>query len=271
MGYFICVEPGVKVFVEDLNPEGKKTIFFIHGWPGSHDLFEYQFEELPKMGFRCVGMDCRGFGQSDKPWSGYGYDRLSDDVRAVIDAMQLQDVALLGHSTGGGIAVRYMARHASHGVSKLVLAAAAAPSLVQRPYFPYGLPKEAVLDIIRNTYADRPDMLRGFGDIIFFQYKTERFMDWIFNIGLQAAGWATAAIANTWLNEEALFYDIKTINAPTLIVQGTHDKVVLFPLATALRDGIRSSKLVPFDESGHFLFLDEKDRFNRELAQFAGQ
>lgn len=268
MGYFVTVEPNVNVFLEDLYPEGSKTILYIHGWPGSHDLFEYQFGQLPKAGVRCVGIDCRGFGQSDKPWTGYDYDRMSDDVRAVIDALQLRDIALLGHSTGGGIAVRYMARHGGHGVSKLILCAAAAPSLIQRPYFPYGLPRQAVLDIIQGTYADRPAMLRGFGDTIFFQYKTGPFMDWIFPIGLQAAGWATAAVANTWLDEEQLFHDMQAIRVPTLILQGVHDKVVLFPVAAALRDGIPGAKLVPFDESGHFLFLDEKDKFNRELIQF---
>jgi non-heme chloroperoxidase len=268
MGYYIAVEPNVNIYVEDLNPEGKKTILFIHGWPGNHNLFEYQFDQLPKMGYRCIGMDCRGFGMSDKPWAGYGYDRLSDDVRIVIDAFQLQDITLLGHSTGGAIATRYMARHNGYGVSKLALCAAAVPSLIQRPYFPYGLPREAVLDIIQGTYTDRPDMLRGFGNMIFFQYKTEQFMDWIFQLGLQAAGWATAAIANTWLDEEGLFYDMKTINVPTVILHGVHDKVCLFPLAITQRDGIRNSKLVPFEDSGHFLFLDQPDKFDKELMQF---
>lgn len=270
MGRYITVEQNVKLYVEDLYPEGQLTVFFIHGWPGSHDLFEYQFNRLPAMGIRCVGMDYRGFGKSDKPWGGYGYDRLADDVRAVMDALNLRDVTLLGHSTGGAIALRYMARHGGHGVAKLALCAAAAPSLIQRPYFPCGLPRQAVLDIIQGTYNDRPAMLRAFGDMIFFQYKTEPFMEWIFSIGLQAAGWATAAIANTWLGEEGLFYDMGTVNVPTAIFQGVHDKVVLFPVALALRDGIRNSTLIPFGESGHFLFLDEKERFNEETARFAG-
>lgn len=268
MGYYISVEPTVNVYVEDLNPEGNRTILFIHGWPGNHNLFEYQFDQLPKMGYRCIGMDCRGFGLSDKPWTGYGYDRLADDVRAVIDAFGLQNITLLGHSTGGAIALRYMARHGGFGVSKLALAAAAAPSLIQRPYFPYGLPRQAVLDIINGTYTDRPDMLRGFGNMIFFQYKTEQLMDWIFQLGLQAAGWATAAIANTWLDEEGLFQDMQAVNAPTVILHGVHDKVCLFPLAVAQRDGIRNSKLVPFEDSGHFLFLDQPDKFTQELTQF---
>ncbi len=169
MGCYVKVEPNVKLYVEDLNPEGKKTILFLHGWPGSHKLFEYQFDQLPKMGYRCIGIDQRGFGESDKPFRGYSYDRLSDDVRCVVEALKLKNVTLLGHSTGGAIAIRYMARHNGYGVSKLVLCAAAAPSLIKRPYFPYGLEREAVDKIIEGTYNDRPKMLQDFGDIFFFQ------------------------------------------------------------------------------------------------------
>lgn len=268
MGYYVEVEPNVNVYVEDLNPEGQKTILFIHGWPGSHELFEYQFDVLPGMGYRCVGMDWRGFGRSDRPWSGYDYNRLADDVRCVVDALQLKDITLGGHSTGGGICIRYMARHGGHGVSKLALFAAAAPSLIQRPNFPYGLPRQAVLDIINGTYSDRPQVLRDFGNMIFFQHVTEPFSDWIFSLGLQAAGWATGAIANAWLNEEALFTDLKAITVPTLILHGIHDRVCLFQLAQAQRDGIRNAKLVPFEESGHFLFIDQRVKFNEELANF---
>ena len=71
MGYFVTVEPGVKLYVEDINPGGSKTIVFIHGWPLSHKQFEYQFDVLPAMGYRCIGIDWRGFGNSDKPMSGY--------------------------------------------------------------------------------------------------------------------------------------------------------------------------------------------------------
>ena len=103
MGFYINVEPDVKIYVEDLNPTGSKTILFVHGWPGNHNLFEYQFEQLPKMGYRCIGIDYRGFGLSDRPWTGYNYDRLADDLRIVINAMQLSNITLCGNSTGGAI------------------------------------------------------------------------------------------------------------------------------------------------------------------------
>jgi len=267
LGYYIRVEPNVKIYVEDLNPEGKKTILFIHGWPGSHKLFEYQFDQLPKMGYRCIGIDTRGFGNSDKPWKGYDFNRLSDDVRCVIDTLKLHDIILAGHSNGGAIAVRYMARHKGYGISKLVLIAAVAPSLIKRPGFPYGLDKETVVQLINGTYTDRPKMLEGFGDIFFFQHITQPFSNWFFQLGLQAAGWSTAAIANTWINE-VLFSDLETINVPTLIIHGIHDKIVPFELGQIQNKSIKNSKLIPFNYSGHGVFYDEKDKFNEELVKF---
>lgn len=267
MGYYVAVEPNVKVYVEDLNPEGKNIILFLHGWPGSHKLFEYQFDELPKMGYRCIGIDTRGFGNSDKPYTGYDYDRLADDVRCVVNALRLHDFTLAGHSTGGAIAIRYMSRHNGYGVSKLALFSAAAPSLIKRPNFPFGLEKEAVIKIIDGTLTDRPKMLSDFGDIFFFQYISKPFSQWFFQLGLQAAGWSTAAIANTWINE-VLFSDLTTINVPTLIIHGIHDKVVPFSLAKVQNQGIRNSKLLPFEFSGHGSFYDERDKFNQELMKF---
>jgi non-heme chloroperoxidase len=160
-----------------------------------------------------------------------------------------------------------MARHNGYGVSKLALFAAAAHSLVQRPNFPYGLQTQAVTDIIQGTYNDRPNMLRGFGNIIFYRHVTAPFSDWIFQLGLQAASWSTAAIANTWLNE-VLFEDLKTINVPTLILHGLNDQVCLYPLAVAQKNGIRNAKLIPFEACGHFLFYDQREKFNKELVQF---
>lgn len=268
MGFYLCVEKNVKIYVEDINPTGKKVIFFVHGWPGNHNLFEYQFNELPKLGFRCIGIDYRGFGLSDRPWTGYDYDQLSDDIRRIVDSMKLCNFTFLGHSTGGAICVRYMARHRGYGVSKLALCAAAAPSLIQRPYFPYGLKSEDVRNIINGVYTDRPNTLREFGNMIFYNPVSAALSDWIFQLGLQAASWSTAAVANTWLYEEALFNDLTKINVPTVILHGLNDRVCLYPLAIAQHEGIKNSKLVPFESCGHFLFYDQRVKFNEELVEF---
>ncbi|MFF2755092.1 alpha/beta fold hydrolase [Psychrobacillus sp. NPDC058041] len=258
MGYFVTVEQGVNIYVEDVNPEGKKTILFIHGWPLNHKQFEYQFNVLASMGYRCVAIDWRGYGKSDKPISGYNFDRLADDIHVVIRALQLEDFTLAGHSTGGAISIRYMARYQGYGVSKLVLIDAASPSSVA---------KEFANMFITETLNDRPKMLRGVPDIFFFQYITAPLSDWLFQLGLQAAGWSTAAIMMT-LRDENVYNDLDKILVPTLIVHGIHDKVVSFSKAQETNKLIKNSQLVPFEYSGHAPFLEEKDKFNQLLIQF---
>lgn len=267
MGYYINVEPGVNIFVADLNPGCGTAILFIHGWPANHRMFEYQFARLGNLGYRCLGMDARGFGKSDKPVTGYSYDRSADDIRCVIETLQLQNIVLAGHSTGGAVAIRYMARHNGYGVAKLALFAAAAPSLIPRPYFPYGISRAAVEQIIATTASDRPKMLRDFGEMFFFQHTTAPFMEWFFQMGLEAANWSTAAVAASWLREE-LFSDLGQIRVPTLILHGIHDQVCLFPLGEAQHQGIAGSRLVPFEESGHGLFWDQREKFDDELLRF---
>lgn len=266
MGYHVQVHE-VKIYVEDLNPAGAETIVFLHGWPGSHRLFEYQFDRLPQLGYRCIGIDTRGFGDSDKPFDGYDYNSLSDDVRGVVGALGLQDFTLVGHSTGGAIAIRYMGRHQGHGVKKLVLVAAAAPSLIRRPGFPYGVERESILRIIEDTYRDRPQMLRDFGNRFFFQHTSRAFQDWFFQLGLQAAGWATAKVARIWL-DEVLFTDLATIQVPTLIIHGIHDQVVPFQLGEIQQRMVGRADLAPFRFSGHGVFYDQKEEFNQVLVQF---
>lgn len=267
MGYYVKVAPDVRLYVEDVNPRGDKTILWIHGWPLSHKAFEYQFNVLPGKGYRCIGIDARGFGKSDKPWDGYCLDRMADDVRGVVDALGLCDFTLAGHSYGGATAIRYMARHRGHGVSKLALFAAAAPSLTRRPGYPYGMPKEDVTELIKDTLNDRPQMLRGLKELFFFQNISNALGDWFFDIALPAAGYATAKVAMSF-RDESLFSDLGRIGVPTLILHGLHDKVCYPELAVAQKEGIPDAKLVWFEYSGHSLFYEERDKFNAELMKF---
>lgn len=131
------------------------------------------------------------------------------------------------------------------------------------------LDDEDVSKIIQETYNDRPKMLQGFGDIFFFQYITGAFSDWFFQLGLQAAGYSTGKLAES-LRDESLFSDLEKIRVPTLILHGIHDKVCPFQLAIAQKEGIKNSKLVPFENSGHGLFWEERDKFNMELTKFIG-
>jgi len=257
VGYYVKVDSEVNLYVENINPAGKKTIVFLHGWPLSYKQFEYQFNVLPFMGFRCIGIDWRGFGKSDKPINGYNFDRLADDIRAVLEALQLDNFTLVGHSTGGAIAIRYTSRHNGYGVSNLVLVDPAAP---------IGFTKETANRFLTLALNDRLKLMQEVIDNFFFQYITNSFSDWFFQLGLQAAGWSTAAIITT-LRDEQLYQDLPEIMVPTLIVHGVHDKVIPFAQAQELNQTIKNSQLVPFHYSGHRPFWEERDKFNELMKQ----
>jgi pimeloyl-ACP methyl ester carboxylesterase len=212
------------------------------------------------MGYRCIGIDWRGYGNSDRPFSGYNFDRLADDIHVVIEALQLKGVTLAGHSTGGAISIRYMARHEGFGVSKLVLIDAASPTSVE---------KEIANKFITETLNDRPKMLEGVTDLFFFQKITKPFSEWFFHLGLQAASWSTAAIMKT-LRDENVYNDLSKILVPTLIIHGIHDKIVPFTKGQETKNLIANSQLVPFQFSGHGPFWEERDKFNQLLIQFIG-
>ncbi|SDO15068.1 non-heme chloroperoxidase [Psychrobacillus sp. OK028] len=258
MGYFVNVEQGVNLFVEDINSSSSKTLVFLHGWPLSHEQFEYQFDVLPSMGYRCIGIDWRGFGKSDRPMHGYNFDRLADDIHAVVRALQLNNFTLVGHSTGGAIAIRYTARHNAYGISELILIDAAAPT---------GFTQETANRLLTETLNDRPKMMKGITDTFFFQYITTPFSNWFTGLGLQAAGWSTAAIIKT-LRDEKLDADLPKITVPTLIVHGVHDNVIPYEQAHILNKEIKNSYLVPFHNSGHGLFWEERVKFNELVKQF---
>ena len=149
-------------------------------------MFEYQFTELPKHGYRCIGIDLRGFGDSDKPWDGYNYDTMTDDLRAVLDTLNVDNATLAGFSMGGAIAIHYMSRHQGFGISKLVLMGAATPCFTKRDDFPYGIDKSVVDDLIHQTYEDRPTMLKNFSEIFFAnpQKLSAEFKIWNLGLGL---------------------------------------------------------------------------------------
>ena len=265
--YYVEVEPGVRLFVRDINPTAQHTVVFIHGWPVDHRMFEYQWNQLPGLGFRCIGIDLRGFGKSDAPWHGYDYSRLADDILAVVKAIGLRHFILVGFSVGGAIVTRYMARHRGYGVTKLALMSAAAPSFVQRPGFPHGLTVQEVNKMIEETYADRPKMLGEFAKNFFASRISPEFAVWFNGLALEASGHGTIAVLES-LRDEDLSHDLTQIQVPTAIFHGALDQVCPFALAQAQHKAIAHSKLHRFEKSGHGVFYDELDLFNDRFFHF---
>lgn len=264
---FIEVEKGVRLHVCDWGRG--KPILFIHGWPLSLEMFEYQFTKLPEKGFRCIGITLRGFGHSDKPWGVCTYDTFADDVKKVLEALSLKDVTLLGFSMGGAIALRYIERHRGERIAKLVLCGAAAPRFTKADFFSHGLEKSAVDALIEQSNNDRARLNADFGKIFFSREDAVSLPlgVWFQNMGMAASPHATVA-SLVALRDTDLRSAVAQIHMPTLILHGVKDKICPFILAEVTAQGIQGSKLVRFENSGHGLFYEEKDKFNKELIDF---
>jgi non-heme chloroperoxidase len=265
---YIEVEPNVNLHITDAG-EGRPVVL-IHGWPLSDEMYEYQYNDLINKHFRVVGITLRGFGKSDKPYGAYNYDVHVLDIKRVLGRLNINDAVLGGFSMGGAIAVHYAAADNGAHVSKLALFSAAAPIWTQRKDFPYNLPKSAVDDLIELNYKDRPKLLSDFAKIF---SATETSLNygigsWLNGICLSASSYATAQCLIA-LRDTDLRSDMAKIKIPTVIMHGKKDKICSFDLAEQMKAGIKNSHIVPFENSGHSLFLEETKKFNSELIKFA--
>lgn len=265
---YIEVEKGVKLHVTDIG-EGK-PIVLIHGWPLSDEMYEYQYQYLSRKGFRVIGITLRGFGKSDKPYGKYDFDVFSDDIKVVLDKLKIENAVLGGFSMGGAVVIHYVTKYNSAHVGKLALFGAAAPSWKQREGFPEGIPTDAAENLIKATMTARQDLAAGLGAA--FQAKegniSKNMERWIERMSLDASPYATTE-AITALRDLDLRTQLSKIHIPVVIFHGVQDKSCPFVWAEKLQQGIKNSKLIRFENSGHALFLEEADKFNHELEKFA--
>lgn len=264
---YITVEENVRLHVTDLG-EGKPVVL-VHGWPLSDAMYEYQYQFLTDNGYRVIGITLRGFGKSDKPYGAYNYDVYAQDIKVVLDKLNIQDATLGGFSMGGAISLHYVAKYKSSRVSKLALFGAAAPSWTQRDGYNFGFTVDAVNELIALSKVNRPQLLENFGKI-FGATETALsagFGNWLGGINIEASPYATTqsliALRDTDLRPE-----LKQINIPTAIFHGTKDKICEYALAEQMQKAIKNSYIVKFENSGHGLFLEELEKFNTELLAF---
>src|SRR5690554_435001 len=264
---FIPVEKNVKLHVTDLG-QGKPLVL-IHGWPLSDAMYEYQYPFFVDKGYRVLGITLRGFGKSDKPYGNYDYDVYAQDIKAVLDKLNIKDATLGGFSMGGAIAIHYVAKYNSARVGKLALFGAAAPVWTKREDYDYGFTKESVNELIALSKVNRPQLLENFGKI-FGATETALspgFGQWLGGINIEASPYATTqsliALRDTDLRSE-----LSKVNIPTAIFHGTKDIICEYALAEQMHQGIKDSYIVRFENSGHGLFLEEMEKFNTELLAF---
>jgi non-heme chloroperoxidase len=265
---YIEVEKNVKLHVTDLG-EGK-PIVLIHGWPLNDAMYEYQYQYLVHKGFRVIGISLRGFGKSDRPYGKYNFDVFSDDIKVVLDKLNIQNAVLGGFSMGGAVVTHYMAKYNGAHISKLALFAAAAPSWKQREGFPYGASDEAAAALIKTTMTNRQQLIEDFGKGF---GATETSLsaptaNWLASISSDASPYATTQ-SITALRDLDLRPALGKIKVPVAIFHGTRDKLCDFVFAEQLHKGIKNSYIVKFENSGHALFIEEADKFNTELEKFA--
>ena len=269
---FVKAQDGCKLSYEEMG-QGS-PIVFIHGWPASHCMFEYNYAALAGNGFRCIGYDRRGFGMSERPWTGYDYNTFADDLADVLEQLDLNDVTLVGFSMGGGEVARYFARHGGKRVAKAVFVSAVTPYMLKDDTNENGVDWDVFQDMIDQFSKDRPAALAGFGKKFFgvsllSNPVSSEFLEAMSDECMKASGKATldciTAFAKTDFRQ-----DMPMVNVPALVIHGTDDKIV--PIDTGGRQTINllpNAQLVEYDGAPHGLYYTEVDRFNRDIAQFA--
>ena len=249
-----------------------KPVVFIHGWPLTGDMFEYQMEPLSREGLRCIAYDRRGFGHSSKVGNSYNYDTLADDLNAVITELDLRDVTLVGFSMGGGEIARYIGKYGNDRLSGAVLVSSVTPYMMDESNDD-AVDWKVFQGMIDGMRKDRAD---------FFGTWAKQF----YGIGLLShpvsdalLGW-TQAMALTGSAKAGIDYveafaktdfrqDLTKFSVPTLIIHGEDDKIV--PIGVG---GNATAKLLPnavyhtYDSAPHGLFYTHKDRLNRDILSF---
>lgn len=265
---------GTRIYYKDWGPRTGPVVTFSHGWPLTADAWESQMFFLASHGYRCVAHDRRGHGRSDQPWEGNEMDTYADDLADLFEALDLNDAAMIGHSTGGGEVARYLGRHGSARVAKAVLMGAVPPLMLKTESNPAGLPL-SVFDGFRSAYlADRSQFFLDVASGPFFGFNRPGAK---VSQGLVQSWWLQGMMSghkNAYdciqaFSETDFTDDLKRFDIPTLILHGDDDQIVPIEASAML-----SSKLVPnatlkiYAGGTHSLGDTSREQLNGDLLDF---
>jgi non-heme chloroperoxidase len=269
----ITTRDGTRIFYKDWG--SGRPVVFSHGWPLNADAWDDQMFFVASNGYRAIAHDRRGHGRSSQSWDGNDLDTYADDLAALMDALDLRDVVIVGHSTGGGEVTRYIGRHGTSRLRKAVLQSAIPPLMLKTPDNPAGQPIE-VFDALRDGIAT--DRAQFYKDLSAPFYGANRpgsavsegvrdaFWWWSMQVGFKGAYDCVRAFSETDLTE-----DLKRFDVPTLIVHGDDDQIV--PIDASARRSVelvKDATLKVYRGAPHGLanLPAYKDRYNTDLLGF---
>ena len=268
----LIARDGTEIFFKDWGTG--QAVVFSHGWPLSADAWDPQMMFMGRHGYRVIAHDRRGHGRSQQTWDGNDMNSYADDLGELFVALDLHDVILVGHSTGGGEVVRYLGRHGSSRVAKLVLVSAVPPLMLKTPNNPKGTPM-AVFDQIRAGVLE--DRAGYFMDLARPFYNANRPGSEV-SEGVMLGFWRQAMLAGikpvydciAQFSETDFHADLASIDKPTLIIHGSDDQIV--PIDAAARESVKliaDATLEVYAGAAHGLTQTEADRFNADLLAFS--
>jgi non-heme chloroperoxidase len=267
----ITTNDGTQIYFKDWGTG--QPIVFSHGWPLTGDAFEDQMMALASRGFRCIAHDRRGHGRSSQPWGGNDMDTYAADLAELTAALDLRDAVHVGHSTGGGEAARYVARHGRDRVARLVLISAVPPLMLKTDANPGGLPMDVFDGIRAGVAADRSQF---FKDLSLPFYGANRPGSKV-SQGLRDSFWLQGmmgGLKNEYdcikaFSETDFTEDLKAIGVPTLVLHGDDDQIVPFEDSGRLSAQlIKGAVLKVYHGAPHGMCSTEKDKVNADLLEF---
>jgi len=252
-----------------------QPVVFSHGWPLTADAWDDQSYLVASSGYRAIAHDRRGGGRSSQSWDGNDLDTYADDLAELIKGLNLHDVVLVGHSTGGGEVTRYIGRHGTSRVAKVVLVGAIPPLMLKTAANPGGLPIEVFDELRAGLTADRSRFYKDLS-VPFYGANREgntvsqglRDSFWLMcmTVGVKGALDCIKAFSETDLTE-----DLRKIDVPTLIIHGDDDQIVPIGAAALLSSKIvkdATLKVYPGAPHGLAQTTAFKDTFNNDLMNF---
>ncbi len=269
---FVTPKDGTKIAYKDW---GKgRPLLFSHGWPLAGDAWDAQMLFFGQNGYRVIAHDRRGHGKSDQPWNGNNMDQYADDLAELIEKLDLRDLILVGHSTGGGEVVHYIGRHGSKRVAKVVLVGAVPPLMLKTETNPEGTPIAVFDDIRKGTASNRSQFFKDL-TIPFYGFNRPGVK---VSDGLRESFWLMGmqgGIKGEYdcireFSEVDYTTDLTKIDKPTLVIHGDDDQIV--PIAASAEKTakiVKGAQLKVYQGGSHGLAQTDPDTFNKDLLAFA--